>query len=242
MDKKSFVLYSEYKQYLEELTDSNCGKLIKAVFEYVDTKTMPDFKGTLKVVFMMICSQLDRDAEKYSTVIEKRREAGKLGGRPKKTEEEKQKKQKVFSEKQKKAKKADNVDVDVYVYDNDDVNEDVDDDVINYCSELETTSEPTEPSIIFLTLNDNSKYEIFNKDVIEWQELYPSVDIMQELRKMKGWLNANPKKRKTKLGIQRFINNWLSREQDKYKTSQEDASESSNPFLNMLEDERNIEL
>ena len=41
------------------------------------------------------------------------------------------------------------------------------------------------------------------------------VDIMQELRNMKGWCNSNPTKRKTKRGILRFINGWLSREQDK---------------------------
>ena len=32
---------------------------------------------------------------------------------------------------------------------------------------------------------------------------------------MKGWLNSNPTKRKTRRGIKRFINSWLAREQDK---------------------------
>jgi len=32
---------------------------------------------------------------------------------------------------------------------------------------------------------------------------------------MKGWLDANPAKRKTKKGILRFVNTWLSKEQDK---------------------------
>ena len=32
---------------------------------------------------------------------------------------------------------------------------------------------------------------------------------------MKGWLDSNQKKRKTKRGILRFVNAWLSREQDK---------------------------
>ena len=45
----------------------------------------------------------------------------------------------------------------------------------------------------------------------EWNELYPNVDVLQELRKMKGWSNANPAKRKTKKGIQRFINAWLEK-------------------------------
>lgn len=73
----------------------------------------------------------------------------------------------------------------------------------------------TEPPAITLPLNDNSEYPIFQKDIDEWQELYPNTDTMQELRKMKGWLNANPKNRKTRQGIKRFINNWLTKEQDK---------------------------
>lgn len=74
-----------------------------------------------------------------------------------------------------------------------------------------------EPSVIQLTLNDKSLYDVSKNDFDEYEELYPNVDIMQELRKMKGWLNANPTKRKTKRGIKRFINSWLSREQDKPK-------------------------
>lgn len=238
-DRKSFILYLEYKQYLNELSDEECGKLFKAVFEYVEKQKIPQFEGMLKIIFMLIRSQFDRDFEKYDTIIEKRREAGKLGGRPKKTEEEKAKKANGFSGKQTKAKKADNVDVDVNVYDNDNVNEDVDDNVINYCSELGTTSEPTDPPIFSLPLNDNSEYNIFNTDVIDWCNLYPSVDIMQELRKMKGWLNANPKRRKTKSGIKRFINNWLSKEQDSYKPHDEQPK-NKNGFLNILENERNL--
>jgi hypothetical protein len=38
---------------------------------------------------------------------------------------------------------------------------------------------------------------------------------MQELRNMKGWCQDNPRKRKTKKGIRRFVGSWLAREQDK---------------------------
>ena len=74
---------------------------------------------------------------------------------------------------------------------------------------------PDRPPVITLILNDRTEYPVYQEDIDEWNELYPAVDILQELRKMKGWLNANPTKRKTKRGIGRFINNWLSREQDK---------------------------
>ena len=69
--------------------------------------------------------------------------------------------------------------------------------------------------VIKLSLNDKSEYPIYQKQLEEWKQLYPAVDILQELRKMKGWLDANPKRRKTKTGVLKFVNGWLSREQDK---------------------------
>ncbi len=88
------------------------------------------------------------------------------------------------------------------------------------------THEPTpiEPSVITITLNDKSEYPIYQSMIDEWNELYPNVDVLQELRKMKGWSNANPAKRKTKKGIQRFINAWLAREQDKPRKIQQQTT------------------
>lgn len=71
-----------------------------------------------------------------------------------------------------------------------------------------------ETPIIELTLNDKSMHPITQKDIDQWSELYPAVDVMQELRNMKGWINANPQRRKTKTGINRFITNWLSKAQN----------------------------
>lgn len=73
----------------------------------------------------------------------------------------------------------------------------------------------TVPSIISLILNDKTFYDVCKKDVDEWKSLYPAVDVMQELRKMKGWCDSNPARRKTRRGIKRFINTWLAKEQDK---------------------------
>jgi hypothetical protein len=54
---------------------------------------------------------------------------------------------------------------------------------------------------------------ITEKDIETWMEAYPACDIWFELKKMKAWLVANPKKRKTQ--YKRFINSWLSRAQDR---------------------------
>ena len=81
----------------------------------------------------------------------------------------------------------------------------------NICTEqTEVDSVP----IIELPLNDGSMFGVPQDKYNEWLSLYPAVDVMQELRNMRGWLDSNKKKRKTKAGIMRFITGWLSREQD----------------------------
>lgn len=77
------------------------------------------------------------------------------------------------------------------------------------------TAPDSTPAVITLPLNDKTEYAVKQTEVDEWVELYPAVDIMQELRNMKGWLNANPGKRKTRTGVHRFINGWLSKEQNR---------------------------
>lgn len=54
------------------------------------------------------------------------------------------------------------------------------------------------------------------------KETYQAVDVEQELKKMAAWLGSNPARRKTRKGITKFINGWLSRQQDSgrnYKAS-----------------------
>jgi hypothetical protein len=67
---------------------------------------------------------------------------------------------------------------------------------------------------IRLELNDKSLFPIFDDDLGKWRDLYPAVNVEQELRNMVGWIDGNPTRRKTKSGIKKFINSWLSKEQD----------------------------
>ena len=70
-----------------------------------------------------------------------------------------------------------------------------------------------------ITLNSGEEYSVTQKDFDSWQTLYPNVNVSQELRNMRGWCDANPSRRKTKSGIKRFINGWLSREQNDSRTT-----------------------
>ena len=69
-------------------------------------------------------------------------------------------------------------------------------------------------AFIKLPLNDKSYFSVLQTDVEHYKELYPAVNVEQELRSMLGWLEANPRRRKTRNGIKSFITKWLSKSQD----------------------------
>ena len=105
------------------------------------------------------------------------------------------------------------------------------------CAEPETVSAPP---IISIILNDKSLFDVSPEDYNRWCELYPAVNVMQELRKMSSWSTDNPKRRKTKSGIRRFINAWLSKEQDKGgQYRYQGRGSSGNVFTDIAEDMRN---
>jgi hypothetical protein len=47
----------------------------------------------------------------------------------------------------------------------------------------------------------------------EWGKAFPAVDVRQAVARATGWLNANPANRKS--NYERFLFNWLTREQDR---------------------------
>ena len=68
---------------------------------------------------------------------------------------------------------------------------------------------------IKIILNDKSFYDVPVGKLTIWREAYPAVDVESELKKMTAWCDSNPTKRKTRRGVEAFINNWLSRAQDR---------------------------
>jgi hypothetical protein len=96
------------------------------------------------------------------------------------------------------------------------------------------------PPVISLPLNDGTFFDVLENDRSKWSQLYPNVDVLQQLRNMAGWCDANPTKRKTRGGIKRFITAWLAREQDKGgKAPQNKPFVYGDVFAEMLEEEKN---
>lgn len=67
--------------------------------------------------------------------------------------------------------------------------------------------------IIGIPLQNNDVFIAGKMDVNMWKKTYPNIDVLQELRQIRAWNEANPSARKTRSQILRHINAWLAKEQ-----------------------------
>ncbi len=88
--KKAFLMYCDYKQHLELLSDEERGKLFIALFDYAESKKTPQLSGMAAMAFSFIKAQMDRDNVKYEERCAINRENGAKGGRPRKSQESEQ--------------------------------------------------------------------------------------------------------------------------------------------------------
>lgn len=66
--KNSFIVYYQYAEHFELLTDEELGRLIRAMLLYDRDGTLPQFEGILKMAFSFIKTQLDIDKKKFNTI------------------------------------------------------------------------------------------------------------------------------------------------------------------------------
>lgn len=85
-DKKSFVMYTDYLQHFELLSDEQLGQLMRSIFSYAaDSSTEPELRDpALMMAFSFIRAALDRDMESYEAMCRRNAGNGRKGGRPKK--------------------------------------------------------------------------------------------------------------------------------------------------------------
>lgn len=161
MGKNSFVLYSEYIDHVNTLSDEQSGTLFKAILNYVNDIDLPEMDGAVGMAFSFIKKQLDRDAEKYEETIEKRRNAGRASGeaRRNKSEQTRTKRTSVKSVQQTRTKRTDNV----YVNDNVDVN--VND---NDIKKIKDTPPKPSPKTVTSMIEERGYSPTLKDAVLDW--------------------------------------------------------------------------
>ncbi len=88
-EKKSLLLYYDYKSHFDFLTDEQVGKIVRAMLEYEVDGVLPEFDETImKMTFSFVKSNLDRDRKKWVKMCKTNKENGSKGGRPKSKSDE----------------------------------------------------------------------------------------------------------------------------------------------------------
>jgi hypothetical protein len=203
----SFILFTKINEVVKELTNEQKGLLFQAILDYQATGIVPEMDILIKLVFLPIKHDMDYCAEQREESIRKKSEAGKKSAevRAAKANGKKQKATPLNTVEQCSAPLntgQHNVNVNIDVNDKD-------------IKTISTERSAPLPAVISLPLNDGTLYPITQSDIDKWTELYPAVNVISELRKMVGWLDANKDRRKTRKGVLRFVVNWLSGQQDK---------------------------
>ena len=81
MAKNSFILFQEFEEVFNLLTDEDSAALIKAIFAYNAGKAIK-LNYHLNVIFALIKKKLDDNQKNYDEVCRKNQENGKKGGAP----------------------------------------------------------------------------------------------------------------------------------------------------------------
>ena len=223
--ENSFVLYTSYKEILQDLTVEEMGYIFKAILEYKDTGKIIDLPKPLLITFRFIKNQLDMDKEKYIAKIEKLKANGLKGGRPKKQENKNQKANGFF----KNHNVNDNVNVNVNdnvnvnVNDNDNVDVNVNENgkgkenkKKSAKSTKATFQKPTKEELKDFALQEQLRTDIID----EFMDYYDST----------GWRLKNGLSMKDWKATYR---RWCRKQQDRPKNRS-----SGNEFLDMLKGEK----
>ena len=236
------------------LSDEEAGKVIKAVVRYVASQEEGKTGGTGDILLCQVLETLQADvtafrqkAEKKEDIRRKRSAAGRRSAELRRARTEKQAEQNdagagsaehgsgcadvpehmlngvpvcsVLSDKNTESRNK-NSETEK------EKEKEAETEEYHFCSE--PPSAVSELPVAEIPLNDGSMYPVFRSDREQYALLYPSVDIDQELRNIRGWCLANPARRKTRRGVKTFINSWLSRQQDR---GGRQALPPENPFL-----------
>ena len=76
-DNKSFIIYKEWEECVDELSDEEAGKLFKALFDFASRGENTVLNDCAKFTCMFIKRAIERDGEKWEKVCKARSDAAK---------------------------------------------------------------------------------------------------------------------------------------------------------------------
>lgn len=184
--KASMIFYASWKEALQGQPDSVRLEVYEAAIDFAMSGEEPALSGSAALAFSFIRQDIIRDREKYNSICEKRRNAGRLGGAPKgnqnarKDSQEVEEKNNQNNQMVSKTTKTtqnnpnDNEDDNDNVNDNDSTKRIVSDDTIRESGPLSPVTPP-------IDINELAKF--FNSEMKKAGALIPTIKTISGQRK-----------------------------------------------------------
>lgn len=199
--KKGFIMFLSFADIIQELTDEEAGRLLKAIMQHEGGEEVDIGNDRLlKVAYTAITSDIDRQGEKWEKTRCARSEAGKLGGAPKGNKNASKNKQKqTETNKNKQNKHEVEVEVEVEVED-----------------EVKKKKKSGQAAPVRHHFGANGKVLLTDDDLEKLYEAHGQEDTMVAIEIMDGYLTANGRSYKN---YRQALENWAYRavEENKQK-------------------------
>lgn len=82
--KNSFIMQTKYEKHFRRLGEKRGYMLLMAIFEYEQTRIIPELNESIEDAFYFIKDDLDKAYENYQKAVDRNKANGNKGGRPKK--------------------------------------------------------------------------------------------------------------------------------------------------------------
>lgn len=82
MERNSFIFYKGWREAIKDLPDDVRLEIYESIIEYATTGNLQGLKPMANIAFNFIKIDIDRDTEKYMSTVERNRNNGSKGGRP----------------------------------------------------------------------------------------------------------------------------------------------------------------
>ena len=204
--KKGFIMFLSFADIIQELTDEEAGRLLKAIMQHEGGEEVDlGNDRLLKVAYTAITADIDRQDEKWEKTRYARSEAGKLGGAPKGNKNASKNKQEQTETNKNKQNKQEQTKTNKNKQNKHEVEVEVE---VEVEEEVEKKKKSGQAAPVRHHFGANGKVLLTDDDLEKLYEAHGQEDTMAAIEIMDGYLTANGRSYKN---YRQALENWAYR-------------------------------
>ena len=204
--KKGFIMFLSFADIIQELTDEEAGRLLKAIMQHEGGEEVDlGNDRLLKVAYTAITADIDRQGEKWEKTRYARSESGKLGGAPKGNKNASKNKQEQTETNKNKQNKQEQTETNKNKQNKHEVEVEVE---VEVEDEVEKKKKSGQAAPVRHHFGANGKVLLTDDDLEKLYEAHGQEDTMAAIDIMDGYLTANGRSYKN---YRQALENWAYR-------------------------------